>query len=120
REDEADTLLRSLRPDVPWEAKNQAAVHTWYAARFGGAPYPPARSIEEAIGSWPETATAVVVRMEEDGRLAICAPLGLSDLLEGVWRRNPSQVTVEQSRDRLARHRISERWPRVRVIPPDA
>ncbi|MFZ0217295.1 MAG: nucleotidyltransferase family protein, partial [Candidatus Dormiibacterota bacterium] len=30
RDDEADTLLRSLRPDVPWEAKNQAAVHTWY------------------------------------------------------------------------------------------
>ena len=31
----------AARPDLPWEAKNQAAVHTWYAAKFGGPPVEP-------------------------------------------------------------------------------
>lgn len=57
RDDAADAVLRALRSEVPWEAKNQAAVHTWYAARFGGTPYPPAVSIADAVARWPETAT---------------------------------------------------------------
>ncbi len=27
---------------IPWQARNQAAVHTWYADRFGGDPPAPA------------------------------------------------------------------------------
>jgi len=48
----------------------------------------------------------------------VCAPLGLADLLGGVWRRNPTRASLAVSMARLARHRPAERWPAVRVIPP--
>ncbi|MGX6603385.1 nucleotidyltransferase family protein [Micromonosporaceae bacterium Da 78-11] len=117
--DEAMTdRLAAARPDVPWEAKNQAAVHLWYPAHFGGGPVAPLTSIADALGTWPETATAVAVRLTVDDRLEVCAPLGLDDLMNGVWRRNPRQVTLTQSRARLARHRPRSRWPGVTVIEP--
>ena len=53
--------LRSAMPNVPWQVKNQAAVHLWYARRFGCS-VPPLESIEAAVASWPEMATAVAVR----------------------------------------------------------
>jgi hypothetical protein len=110
--------LRERLPEVPWEAKNQAAVHTWYPRKFGGGAVEPLRSIRDAVGTWPETATAVVVRLTADDAIEVCAPLGLDDLLDGVWRRNPRRVSVEASRARLDRHRPHERWPRVTVVPP--
>jgi uncharacterized protein len=112
------TRLGERWPGVPWEARNQAAVHTWYARKFGGAPPEPLTSIADAVGTWPETATAVAVRMGRDGGIEICAPLGVTDLLAGVWRRNPRRVSMEQSLARLARHRPRDRWPGVTVIPP--
>jgi hypothetical protein len=103
--------------DLPWEATNQAAVHTWYHEYFGGTPIPALRSVHEAVATWPETATCVAVRLSAPD-LEICAPHGLADLLGGVWRVNPVRVTAATSSARLARQQIATRWPRVRVIPP--
>jgi hypothetical protein len=105
-------------PGVPWEARNQAAVHTWYHGKFGGDPVEPLTSIHDALATWPETATAVAVRLGSDDTIEICAPFGLDDLLGGVWRRNPRQISVERSLARLARHQPQTRWPAVTVIPP--
>lgn len=118
RDDEATESLRAVAPDVPWEARNQAAVHTWYAGKFGGEAVDPLTSIVDAVGTWPETAAAVAVRLDRDDHVEVCAPLGLADLFDGVWRRNPRRVSVEQSRQRLARHDPARRWPGVRVIEP--
>ncbi|WP_433282758.1 nucleotidyltransferase family protein [Micromonospora sp. CA-244673] len=114
----ATELLRRHDPAIPWEATNQAAVHTWYESVFGAGPVDALRSIAEAVTTWPETATAVAVRLDAAGTLHVCAPLGLDDLLDGIWRRNPRRVTVELSRARLARHDPGRRWPKVRVLPP--
>jgi hypothetical protein len=117
--DERVTARLSTRcPGVPWEARNQAAVHTWYAGKFGGEPPAQFASIEEAVGTWPETATAVVVRLRRDDALEICAPLGVADLMGGIWRRNPRRVSLGESLARLQRHRPAERWPGVTVIRP--
>ncbi|SNT61309.1 hypothetical protein SAMN05421812_11361 [Asanoa hainanensis] len=118
RDRTATEALTALLPAVPWEATNQAAVHTWYPAHFGGGPIPPLSSAAEAIATWPETATAVAVRLTAAGELEVCAPHGLTDLLGGVWRRNPRPITVERSRERLTRHNPTTRWPGVRVIDP--
>ncbi|MGC4771082.1 nucleotidyltransferase family protein [Micromonospora sp. DT44] len=102
----------------PWQARNQAAVHTWYASKFGGDPIAPYRSVAEAVATWPEYATAVAVRLPADGELEVCAPYGVADLLGGVWRHNPTRVDVPRSRQRLARHRPAQRWPGVTVVEP--
>jgi hypothetical protein len=117
--DDLVTERLSVRcPGVPWEARNQAAVHTWYADRFGGEPPMPLASIEDAVSTWPETATAVVVRLSQADALEICAPFGVADLMDGVWRRNPRRVSLAESLARLERHRPAERWPRVTVVRP--
>ena len=118
-DDRATEHLATTLPGVPWEAKNQAAVHTWYQNKFGGDPVEPLTSIRDAVGTWPETATAVAVRLTGNHAIEICAPLGLEDLLGGIWRRNPRRITIDQSWARLARHDPSTRWPRVTVVDPN-
>jgi len=111
-------MLHGIAPGIPWEATNQAAVHTWYHQYFGGSPVESFASVHDAVATWPETATCVAVRRRPDG-MEVCAPHGLADLLDGVWRVNPIRVTPEISRARLARQRVPVRWPRVHVVLPE-
>ncbi|MBO0822318.1 MAG: nucleotidyltransferase family protein [Actinobacteria bacterium] len=105
--------------DLPWEATNQAAVHTWYREYFGGPPVEPFSSVHDAVATWPETATCVAVRLASaTSDLEVCAPHGLADLLRGIWRVNPVRVTPEISAARLARQRVHARWPGVTIVPP--
>lgn len=102
---------------LPWEATNQAAVHTWYHQYFGGPPVDSFGSVHDAVATWPETATCVAIR-RTPARIEVCAPHGLADLLDGVWRVNPVRVTPAISMARLARQRVRARWPRVTILLP--
>jgi hypothetical protein len=108
--------LQGQAPDLPWEVTNQAGVHLWFEAHFGHA-VAPLKSLEEAIASWPEPATAVGVWLDGDDALHVIAPLGLDDLLGLRVRRNPARVSLETYRQRCATKRYAERWPRVVVEP---
>ena len=103
--------------ELPWEATNQAAVHTWYHRYFGGLRDEPFGCVHDAVATWPETATCVAVRQGPDG-IEVCAPHGLGDLLGGIWRVNPVRVTPAVSMARLARQRVRARWPDVKVVLP--
>jgi hypothetical protein len=121
RDERATAWLLAEGPGIPWQARNQAAVHTWYSAKFGGEPVAPLLSVADAVATWPETATAVAIRLEPRGtgnEIEICAPFGLDDLLGGVWRRNPRRASLDVCLARLERHQPARRWPGVRVIPP--
>ena len=107
--------LAGRMPSVQWEATNQAAVHLWYEEVFGFA-VPPFQSSEEAVATWPETATSVAVRLLANDELHMVAPCGLADLFGLVLRRNPSRVTREQFQQRLRSKQISQKWPRVQII----
>jgi hypothetical protein len=116
RDRQVEVFLRAALPQANWDAKNQAAVHLWYPRRFGYA-VEPLRSSADAVATWPETATAVGLRLNDDERLQLCAPFGLDDLLGLVHRRNPRRVSVQEYERRLATKRIAERWPRVTIVP---
>jgi uncharacterized protein len=116
RDRSVEDALRTRLPDVPWQARNQAAVHLWYEARFGYAVEPLA-STADAVATFPETAVCVGVRLEPDDALGVVAPYGLDDLLGLVHRHNPTRASVEIYEERLASKRITERWPRVSVVP---
>ena len=118
RDQAAELRLLEIDPRVAWDAKNQAAVHTWYPERFGLS-IEPYLSVEEAVGSWPEVATCVAIRRSAIGELDLIAPYGLDDLLDGIWRFNPLRVTVEEARRRLQRKQAATRWPGLRVYAPD-
>ncbi len=107
--------LAQKLPHVPWEATNQAAVHLWYEDVFGFS-VPALHSSEEAVGTWPETATSVAVRLLPTDEIYIVAPCGLSDLFNMILRRNPCRVTRELFIQRLQSKQILRKWPRVQVI----
>jgi hypothetical protein len=114
RDHALQSRLQSLAPDIPWEVTNQAGVHLWFEAHFGHA-VEPLRSLEEAVASWPEYATAVALTLADDDTLRVIAPHGLADLFGMVVRRNPTRVSVETYRERIAQKRYDQRWPRVRI-----
>ena len=116
RDEEVERRLVATLPSAPWDAKYQAAVHLWYPRRFG-LEVTPLASCDEAVSTWPETSTAIAVRLADDDRLEVVAPLGLDDLLGLVHRRNAKRVSVEEYRRRIVTKRIAERWPRATVLP---
>jgi uncharacterized protein len=121
QEHAVERTLRKKEPSVEWDVKNQARVHLWYEARFGGRAAP-LRSTTDGVATWPETATAVAVRLDGDGALEIAAPLGLDDLLDGIWRRNlgPSdtnRATEDEYQARIECKQPHVRWPAVTVLP---
>ncbi len=67
-EDKVVRQVNELYDDLPVkiDVKNQARVHLWYEQRFGYA-IQPYRSLEEAINTWPTTATAVAIRKLASG-----------------------------------------------------
>ncbi|MFO1252381.1 MAG: nucleotidyltransferase family protein [Inhella sp.] len=107
--------LQARAPEWDWEVVNQAGVHHWYEAAFGHA-IAPYQSLADALASWPETATAVGLRLEPDEHLTVLAPLGLQDLFRGVLRRNPAGGKVAQFQQRLVDKRFLQRWPGLRLL----
>ena len=114
RDAEVEQALTVRLPGVPWDAKNQAAVHTWYGRVFGEVA--PLISAADGVATWPETATAVAVRLLPDDHIQVVAPCGLDDLFGLVCRRNPRRASVEHYRRRVRDKRIAARWPGVRIV----
>lgn len=106
--------LRTLFADLGlWiDVKNEARVHLWYAEKFGNvlAPYV---STEDAITTFPTTATAVGVQPRAGG-LLVFAPYGLSDLLGLIVRPNKKQIT-QAIYDAKVKKWLA-RWPGLRVV----
>jgi uncharacterized protein len=118
REQRIEEALRARAPGLPWEAKNQAAVHLWYPRRFG-IDVPALRSAADGIATFPEIATCVGVRLLADDDLLAVAPHGLEDLLTCVCRHNPTRVSAQFYERRVAEKGWLERWPKLRYVPPD-
>lgn len=114
---ERDVAERAMRliGDVGAEldVTNEARVHLWYPERFGRS-IPPYRSTEDAIGTWPTTATSVGVRTDGD-EFVVCAPFGLSDLFAMVVR--PNKTIITQSVYEAKAQRWTELWPQLTVLP---
>jgi uncharacterized protein len=113
---ELQEKLTQLLPGLPWEVTNQAAVHMWFESYFGHS-VEPLPSLEAAVASWPEYATSVGVTLRADNTIQVIAPYGLEDLFSMTVRRNPSRVSVETYRERVAQKRYAERWPSVKIVP---
>jgi uncharacterized protein len=111
--------LNARAPHLPWQAKNQAAVHLWYPQRFGR-DVPPFRSCADAVATFPETASCVGVRLLADDELLVVAPHGLDDLCGCICRHNPTRVPASFYERRVAEKGWRRRWPRMRYVQPAA
>lgn len=109
--------LRALFADLGlWlDVKNEARVHLWYVQKFGTC-LEPYVSTEDAITTFPTTATAVGVQPSPSG-LHVFAPCGLSDLLGLIVRPNKKQITRPIYDAKV--EKWLARWPGLRVVPWD-
>lgn len=102
-----EKMLHDANPGWNWSVKNQARMHV----RNG---HPPYASIEDAMKRWPETATAVAVRIDDGGRVHIVAPFGLRDLFGLVVRRSPYFDDVDYFH--IKQKNWCSLWPRLNVV----
>ncbi len=110
-EEQAAELFADLR--ITLDVKNEARVHLWYAERYGRT-IVPYTCTEDAIATWPTTASSVGVRYD-DGRFVVCAPFGLRDIFAMVARPNKAIVSQEVYHEKV--QRWASRWPQLTVIP---
>ena len=112
RDAELETMLRHRDESLQWSVKNQARMHL----RNDDAPY---ASATEAMRYWPETATAVAVRLDEQDEVEIAAPLGLEDLF-GLIVRPAGRFKADKQpiyRERLLGKNWQATWPKLKVLP---
>jgi hypothetical protein len=98
---------------LKWSVKNQARMHQRNADR-------PYRSATDAMKYWPETATAVGVRLGHQGEVEVAAPFGLDDLFELVVRPTERFVTEKHPvyADRIRSKNWQATWPRLKIEMP--
>ena len=104
--------LRTAIPNLQWSVKNQARMHVGN----GDAMY---IGVEDAVSKWPETATAIAVRLSQPGELELIAPHGLADLFRLLVRPTPHFARQPQRiLDRVATKRWKTTWPKLEVLLP--
>ena len=99
------------------EIRNQARVHLWYAQHFGYR-IRPYTSVEEAIHSWPTTATSLGITCEAQGYWRVYTPFGLDDVLSMTVRPHKRPITERSYLRKVQRWRTV--WPKLLIIPWDA
>lgn len=107
-----EAVLRELEPTVEWSVKNQARMHV----QNGDEPY---RSTTDAMRYWPETATAVAVRLRGVGMCEVAAPLGVEDLL-GLVIRPAGRFALDKAalyQRRLQSKNWLSAWPLLTAAP---
>ncbi len=118
KEKEVETRITSLLSNISFkvDVKNEARVHLWYEEKFGYK-IEPYQSLEEAINSWPTTATSIGVRNGNNGQFEVYAPYGLNDLFGMIVRANKLQITREIYEKKA--DKWSKLWPELIIIPWD-
>jgi hypothetical protein len=96
---------------LQWSVKNQARMH----ARNGDSPY---QSATDAMRYWPETATAVGVRLGQGGGIELAAPFGLEDLFALRLRPGPRFMTEKYPvfAERVRAKRWQATWPGLTIM----
>lgn len=111
-EKQLEERLHERMPGLPWSVKNQARMH----AINGNPPY---LSSVDAISKFPETATALGVKLDSQGKLVLAAPCGLEDALQMQIKPTPifqgNSGLMEIYQKRLKQKEWTAKWPKVEV-----
>lgn len=106
-----DATLRRMDGTLDWSVKNQARMHL----RNADHPY---TSAADAMVHWPETATAVAVRLGAEGRIEVAAPFGLDDLFNLIVRPTVKFQTEKRQAylGRLRSKNWLATWPNLTIL----
>lgn len=102
-EAELEDRLKQKKPAYQWSIKNQARMHL----KNNDLPFV---NVEDAMKRWPETATAVGIRLSDENEFAVIAPHGLDDLFNLVVRKSEFFADEAYYRQRISSKKWSEHW----------
>lgn len=112
-EKEHEEILIRLQPTIPWSVKNQARMHSVN----NSSPY---TSSVDAISRFPETATALGVKLDVKNNVILTAPHGIDDVVN--LRVKPTPYFCEQKEQmKIYEERIRKKnwqvvWNKVEII----
>ncbi|MGO4547884.1 nucleotidyltransferase family protein [Paenibacillus sp. 2TAB23] len=112
-EKQLEIQLKRMLPYVPWSVKNQARMHLINHI-------PPYLSSVDAISKFPETATALGLKLDDQDHIVLTAPHGIDDVLQMIIKPTPF---FSACKDRLAiyekriiQKKLKDKWNRVTII----
>ena len=109
KSDESLSKKLKKKTGINWEVVNEVYAHKWNNI-------PPYKSTEDAISQWPETATAVGVKIE-NGELKLVTPYGIDDLVNLIVRPSPKfSGGIEIVKERMEQKRWLEKWPKLKLV----
>lgn len=105
---ELEKKLLILDPKQNWSVKNQARMHE----RNNELPY---INCADAISKWPETATSIAARINEQNELEIIAPFGYVDIFELNIKPTPHfQQKMEIFQERVKNKNWVSIWSKLK------
>ncbi len=81
-EKKIEAKLHELCAPIPWSAKNEARMHKVNKIE-------PYTSAADAIAKFPETATALGVKLDKANKVILLAPHGIEDAVNGCIKPTP-------------------------------
>ncbi|WML42800.1 nucleotidyltransferase family protein [Neobacillus sp. PS3-40] len=115
-EKKIEEKLKVLMYDVPWSVKNQARMHI-------KSNLPPYSSSVDGISKFPETVTALGVKVDEKNNVILTAPWGVQDVLNLEVKPTPyfleGKEQAEIYKNRVVNKNWKAVWPRVKIYNMD-
>jgi uncharacterized protein len=113
KEKNLEECLQSLMPNTPWSVKNEARMHL-------KSKMPPYTSSVDAISKFPETATALGVKLDKRGHVLLTAPCGISDVVNLQVKPTPyftmNNERIDIYEDRLLKKKWKSTWSNLQLL----
>ena len=107
-EKKLEEQLRVWMPSIPWSVKNQARMHIINNL-------PSYYSSVDGIAHFPETATALGVKLDEKDNVQLTAPHGINDVIQLKVNPTPQFVATKELfevyEERLLKKNWGSTWP---------
>lgn len=100
-EKKLEKKLKDLLPTIPWSVKNQARMHT-------ANHLPPYHSAVDAISKFPETVTALGVKLDKAENVILTAPHGIEDVVNLIIKPTP-YFLASKERMMIYEKRVSDK-----------
>lgn len=101
-----EARLACIHPGVPWSVKNQVRMHQVNKLK-------PYTSSIDAISKFPETATALGVKLDKHDSVILAAPCGIVDVLEMKLRATDFFRQTKERRKVFEERMIKKNWPSI-------
>ncbi|CAG9619523.1 nucleotidyltransferase family protein [Sutcliffiella rhizosphaerae] len=111
-EKELENKLIRIMPNIPWSVKNEARMHIINN-------FSPYSSSEDAISKFPETATALGVKLDKDNHLVLTSPCGIDDVINLELKPTPYFLETKELaaiyEERIIKKNWKTIWHKIKV-----